>query len=36
MSISTFKKIKSECLICIGSKMCPPHQKLWDQLLKEL
>ena len=35
MSISEFKKLKSECRICIGSKICPTHQKMLDEMLKE-
>ena len=35
MYISEFNKIKSECKICIGSKMCPPHKEMWIKILKE-
>lgn len=35
MNLTTLKRLKSECRICIGSKMCPIHKKMWDEWVKE-
>lgn len=35
MNQTELKRLKSECRICIGSKMCKEHKEMWDKWLKE-